>query len=171
MSNPAHDLADMFIDHWHDGGLSVGDDVSAYRGWGPRTTLEAIELVLLLRERMEDLRREGVPLQEFPNAIVRWVSWILVMFVEDQSRNPNQIGDDLLSPGPYPPFRECEEELRKLGSLLDQSRNRRSLTRLPSLREQLDEIVQMLVRDESLDDELRAYLVDLVNEVRRALDE
>lgn len=163
--NPATLLHDLFVE-WDQRGRS-GGGASVSRGWDSdpdQATAEHIKAWTYLgdiRRTIAGLADLNIDMTASASYLPRWgamaagvgVSWT----------NANGSGQAFPS--------DAMAQLRALGTIIQLAGAQARPANLDILREVVEQTISLLAEDDSLTDELRAYLVKLVREIRDALED
>lgn len=160
MSNPAAELLSIFRT-WSDPGAPFNS-----RGMNDErvSTSTHIRAALLLHEinyAFNEIEANGSSLAAFRAASVKWAHFVWA-FPHGWSSTGATAA--LVSEGRF-------DMLEALSVVLDASPARVNAQQAVTFGSYLDEIIELLAVDEGIDEALRAYIVKLIAQVRRALDD
>jgi hypothetical protein len=161
MSNPAAALLDIF-NSWAEVSIAASQrpGLGTPEMSGEIQHIHALELVREIWQQLDVLEAEGIDVDVFREASAKWVHIVLAY--------PRTWGS-AAEHGAL--FKEGRLDiLQALIAVLSGRRSTINLAAAPGIGDFLDGIMTLLAEDDALDDALRAYIVKLVSEVRRASD-
>lgn len=165
MKNSALALLAMF-ETWREQQGSGQVTPANARGWGdPGVASQDARRAMALLDAVE---RDIVALETTGRrmrvARDNLVAWTQIVLAYPSSWQQNAQAEQVVP-------RTALDHLESLGELIDASQLEFDVPKLVELHSILDEAVQLVVTDESLDPRLRSYIVDLIREMRNALDD
>ncbi|GAA4265201.1 hypothetical protein [Frondihabitans peucedani] len=162
MTNPAQELLTIF-DSWKG---SSGDGIQIARTQSDgmislNDHLRAMKLVWELAQIVDHWEASGQAVQMYRQGLNAWVSYILAFPYSWQASSGNQQARSSAR----------TDLLEALAHALSLSAPRIDINQLESLSSFLDSIMELLASDNALPEELRKYILKLVQEIRLAWED